>query len=254
MSFLSLKVGEPHTTNGAEKRTLGSRDELVQEIARLPQDWHLAGVMTEEVLRAIARYAARMEISASLETGSGKTTLLFSHLSREHKVFAVDDGNRSITAVRESPLLNRATVEFIDGPTQLTLPRYAFTGKLQMALIDGPHGYPFPEMEYYYIYPLLDVGAVLIVDDIHIPTIRRLYEFLCEEEMFQLLEVVGNSAFFRRTSATMFSPLGDGWWEQKFNIKRFPVGVTRTTFSKAKGWVGKRLPGTLKERIERISG
>ena len=240
------------TTNDDAGRTLGSREELVQEIGRLPEDWHLAGVMGEPVLRAIARHAAGMEISASLETGSGKTTLLFSHISREHKVFAIESDNRSISVVRESPLLNRATVEFIEGPTQLTLPRYTFARKLQMALIDGPHGYPFPEMEYYYIYPHLDTGAVLIVDDIHIPTIRRLYEFLCEDEMFESLEVVGNSAFFRRTSAAPFNPLGDGWWEQKFNMKRFRAGAEKTMIGKARGLVGKRLPRTLKDRIKRV--
>ena len=33
-------------------------------------------------------------------------------------------------------------------------------------LIDGPHGYPFPEIEYFYFYPRLKPGALLVVDDI----------------------------------------------------------------------------------------
>ena len=48
----------------------------------------------------------------------------------------------------------------------------------------------------YFVYPHLDTGAVLIIDDIHIPTIRRMFEFLAEDEMFELIEVVWDTAFF----------------------------------------------------------
>jgi len=39
------------------------------------------------------------------------------------------------------------------------------------------HGYPFPEMEYYFIYPHLEENALLIVDDIHIQNIYNLFIF-----------------------------------------------------------------------------
>ena len=182
--------------------------------------------MSEGVLRAIARYCDKKgEIARSVETGSGKTTLLFSHLSREHKVFAMEGDNRSITVVRDSPLLERSTVTFYEGPTQVTLPQHKFEQKLQLALLDGPHGYPFPELEYYYLYPHLETNAMLLVDDIHIPTIRRLFEFLREDEMFRLQQVVDTTAFFVRTEAPLFDPLADGWWLQTYNKKRFPTGL-----------------------------
>ena len=153
-------------------------DQLIDEIERLPSDWHLAGTMQTRTLRTIAKHAAPRRIVNSAETGSGKSPLLFSHLSQHHKVFALEGENRSITVVRESTLFNPATVEYVEGFTQQTLPGHRFEQKLQMALIDGPHGFPFPELEYYYLYPHLDTDAVLIVDDIHIPTIYRLQEFL----------------------------------------------------------------------------
>lgn len=37
----------------------------------------------------------------------------------------------------------------MEGPTQAPLPGHAFTHRLQLALIDGPHGCPFPNLEYY---------------------------------------------------------------------------------------------------------
>src|SRR4029079_11742605 len=130
-------------------------------------------------------------------TGSGASTLLFSHLSEVHTVFAIDSGTDSVHGVQRSPLLRAETVTFVEGPTQLTLPRHTFEHRLQLALIDGPHGYPFPDLEYYYIYPHLDQSALLIVDDIHIPSITNLFDFINADEMFELQEVVDNTGFFR---------------------------------------------------------
>ena len=83
----------------------------------------------------------------------------------------------------------------------------------------------FPELEYYYVYPHLREGALLVVDDIHIPTIHRLHTFLAEDAMFELVHVERTTAFFRRTGAPVFSPYGDGWEHQAYNRTRFPVDV-----------------------------
>ncbi len=154
------------------------------------------------------------QIRHSVETGSGATTLLFSHLSEHHTVFAADGGSGSIANVRRSPLLRQNVVTFVEGPTQATLPRHRFAESLQLVLIDGPHGYPFPELEYYFLYPHLETGALLILDDIHIPTVHHLFRFLRRDAMFQLDEIVQTTAFFTRTNAPTFDPLGDGWWRQ----------------------------------------
>ena len=54
----------------------------------------------------------------------------------------------------------------------------------------------------------------LILDDIHIRSTHNLYRFLCAEDLFELVEVVERTAFFRRTGAPVFDPFGDGWWLQ----------------------------------------
>lgn len=92
-----------------------------------------------------------------------------------------------------------------------------FTDKLQFALLDGPHAFPFPALEYYYIYPHLSEDAILIIDDNNIPIIYQQFEFLCAEKMFELLEVVRNTASFCRTAEPVFERYGDGWWLQEFN-------------------------------------
>jgi hypothetical protein len=194
---------------------------LLAEVTRIAPELHKAGTLSAVTLEAFVRHAAARPVTASAETGSGASTLLLSHLSRSHTVFALDANTGSIRAVEGSPLLRPNVVRFVEGPTQVTLPAHQFKERLQLALIDGPHGYPFPDLEYYYLYPHLDADALLIVDDIHIPTITNLFDFLRADDMFALQEVVETTAFFRRTTAPTFSPTGDGWWLQGYNRRAF---------------------------------
>jgi hypothetical protein len=143
--------------------------------------------------------------------------LLF-HLSEHHTVFTLDVGG-SVANVRRSPLLRGAVVSFVEGPSQRTLPQHHFNEKLQLAVIDGPHAYPFPDLEYYFLYPHLETGALLVLDDIHIRSINNLFQFLRRDEMFRLEEVVRTTAFFTRTDAPTFDPIGDGWREQRYTAR-----------------------------------
>src|SRR5690606_15817132 len=102
-----------------------TQDDILEAVSALPQDWHGVGTMLRSVLAAIARHTGG-RLVRSAETGTGKTTLLLSHLSERHTVFAVDYG-RSLSVTRQSPLLRRERVEFVEGPTQRTLFQYRFT-------------------------------------------------------------------------------------------------------------------------------
>jgi hypothetical protein len=202
--------------------------DLLTKLANLPPDWHGAGCLEMPNLEALARHAGIRRVRHSVETGAGKSTLLLSHLSEHHVVFAIDAGE-SLSKAADSSLLKKENVEFIDGPSQHTLMGYNFTKPIQLAFIDGPHGFPFPEMEYWKVYPHIEPGGLLVVDDIHIPTIRHLFDFLREDSMFTLLETVGKTAFFERTNAPTFSPVEDGWWLQNYNTRRFPVPYENIT-------------------------
>ena len=174
--------------------------EVLQQVLEARATLHTAGAISPGALTAIARYAGARLIRNSVETGCGATTLLLSHLSRNHKVFALDIGN-SVSSVRRSSMLQAEVVTFIEGPSQRKLPSHRFSQKLQLALIDGPHAYPFPDLEYYFLYSHLDRGALLILDDIQIRSVHNLFQFLRSDSMFRLEEVVRSTAFFSRTEA-----------------------------------------------------
>ncbi len=199
-------------------------DPILAEVAQLPDSWHSAGTLSDAALRALATHAGANRVEHSIETGTGKSTLLLSHLSADHKVFTIaGDRDSSYSSVLASPLLDREAAEFVIGPTQETLPRYSFANQLHICLLDGPHAYPFPDLEYYYVYPNIAPNGLLVIDDIHIPTIFNLFTFLKEDAMFRLLEVVGTTAFFKRTDAPVFPRSEDNWWTQGYNIGRFPM-------------------------------
>ena len=171
-------------------------------------------------MEALSRLVStRGVLRRSMETGTGRTTLLLSHLSADHTVFTKDDqgDGDSLRRVRDAPLLNERTVRFEIGPTQRTLLAHEFEAPLQLAYLDGPHAFPFPELEYWAVYPHIDEGGLLVVDDIHIPTLHNFFRFLDADAMWRLVEVVDHTAFFTRTAAPLVDPFGEGWWEQGYN-------------------------------------
>ena len=218
-------------------------EELLQKIIDLPADLHGCGSVSDNVLRGIYKHCSKLNIIDSIETGSGKTTLLFSHLSKNHNVFALNIEN-SVDVVKSSDLLNTESYNWINGPTQQTLTNFKFNKKYQLAYLDGPHGFPFPELEYYYIYPHIENGGLLILDDILIPTIHNLYKFIRADEMFKELEVIDTTAFFQRTKAKTFDPLGDGWWLQGYNKNHYPVPINMKILIK------KLLPNKIKHLMK----
>src|SRR5208283_5428988 len=171
----------------------------------------------------IEKLLPRMPI-ASAETGCGKSTIFFSRISQHHKVFCLDDRDgfesSSVSYFMDCAATRMDRVEVIFGPTQATLPVYKDHAPYDLVLIDGPHGFPFPDLEYYFFYPHLKNGALLVIDDIHIPTVGRLADFLSEDRMFEKVELIGATAAFRRTDAPTLDPFGDGWWLQDYNRRR----------------------------------
>jgi hypothetical protein len=199
-------------------------DAVLERIAALPTDWPNAGSLRPRVLERIARHLGPGPLSHSAETGTGKSTLLLSHLSAHHLVFTIDDrgwGN-SFGGVHGSPLLRREAVEFVLGPTQQTLPVHRFAHPLGLVLIDGPHAFPFPQLEYYFLYPHLAEGALLVIDDLQVRSVNDLFRFVRADEMYELLEVEHTTAFLRRTAAPTFDRYGDAWSRQRYNQVRLP--------------------------------
>jgi hypothetical protein len=200
-------------------------------LTRMSQSSHRGHTFETDVLLALAEVLPEGPIT-SLETGCGKSTVLFSNISRRHLVFAYDDRGMpqsSVDMVHASEDFNASTTEFIYGPTQKTLPFYQF-GKgevFDVILLDGPHGYPFPDLEYAILYERLKVGSVLVIDDIHIPSIGHMYDLLRVDRMYDEVGVFASTGVLRRTELTGVPSDGDHWWEQNYNASQFPRSMEK---------------------------
>ena len=225
------------------------REELFLALDALGPAWHSGGTLPPERLRAVTAHLDGPP-ACSVETGAGISTLLFSNISARHVVFSLaeDSGSADDTmaAVRTSPLLRAEGVELVLGPSQLTLPQYVFDAPVDLFLIDGPHAYPFPELEYYHVYPHLRPGALLVIDDVQIPTVGRLFDFVREDDMFDLVQMAHTTAILRRTSADVFPPTEDNWWTQGYNRRRYGDPGSRARR------LGRHLPAPLKAPIRRL--
>lgn len=190
------------------------------EAARLVH--HAGGLSYQTLARIESLLPQGMKRTA--ETGCGRSTILFSNFSKRHTVFCLDDRDEgdlsSVRYFETSSFTKPAVINPVFGPTQLTLPTHVHEGPYDCVLIDGPHGYPFPEIEYYYFYPHIRKGGLLIIDDVQIATIGRMADFLQEDAMWDLVELSSTTAIFRRTDARTFTPTGDHWWQQNYNRRR----------------------------------
>jgi precorrin-6B methylase 2 len=151
----------------------------------------------------------------SVETGCGGSTIVLSHASDHHIAFAIEGTDRTITELRKQGDLRTESVIFVEGETKDTLPGYKFESEVDLALLDGPHAYPLPQIEFAYLFPRIRLGGWLVVDDIQIPSVHELFHFLGKESSVVLEEVAVRTAFFRRIGAIEEGP--DGWTSQGMN-------------------------------------
>jgi precorrin-6B methylase 2 len=164
---------------------------------------------------ALAAILKRGPFARSAETGCGGSSIVLSHASERHTAFAIEGENRTITGLRNHPDLRQDGVTFVEGESKDTVPRWRSDGELDLVLLDGPHAYPWPQVEYAYLFPLVRVGGWLVLDDIQIPSVFELFHFLERETFVVLEEVVVRTAFFRRVSVSAAGP--DGWQGQAMN-------------------------------------
>lgn len=164
---------------------------------------------------ALSAILKRGPFRSSIETGCGGSTIVLSHASDRHTAFAIDGQDRTISELRTQSDLRTENVIFVEGETKDTVPQYRFEGEVDLVLLDGPHAYPLPQLEFAYLFPRIKTGGWLVVDDIQIPSVYELFRFLRKESCVALEEVAIRTAFFRKVRAFEHAP--DSWALQRMN-------------------------------------
>ena len=78
--------------------------------------------------------------------------------------------------------------EFHEDTSQRVLPRLAEAGtRIQFGFIDGWHTFDHTLVDFFYIDQILDVGGVVVLDDVGYPGLRRLAHFIVTNRDYEIL-------------------------------------------------------------------
>jgi hypothetical protein len=126
-----------------------------QRVSARALEFHPWDAMAPAALAGIER---RGPFQFSAETGCGGSTIIFSQMSGHHTAFALEGPDRTISELRAHVDLRGERVVFVEGETRRTLPLHSFADRLDLVLLDGPHAYPLPQLEFVYLFPQVRVA------------------------------------------------------------------------------------------------
>jgi hypothetical protein len=114
---------------------------------------------------------------ATLETGAGASTIVFAASGASHEVITPDqDEERRIRSTCEERGIDDSRVTFRIGRSHDVLPNLA-PRVLDLVLIDGAHGFPYPILDWWYLAPRLAVGGRMLLDDAYLPAVAPVLEY-----------------------------------------------------------------------------
>jgi hypothetical protein len=179
-------------------------------------DWSLPA----EALRQLR--ASLEPWMCTLETGAGASTVVFAISSTRHVCITPDraEAERIKAYCAREGIAHDIT--FIHEPSERALPAGALVPeRLDFVLIDGAHRFPLPMLDWYYTEARVPPGGVITIDDIQLPSVRILYDFLVGEDEWTLDTTIGTTAFFRRLMPTV---LLNDWQGQRINRAQRALG------------------------------
>ena len=113
---------------------------------------------------------------ATLETGSGASTLVIAAAGAEHEaVTPSTDEEARFRAEAKRRSVDPSRVEFRIGLSHEVLPRLE-PRPLDLVLVDGAHGFPYPILDWWYVAPRVKIGGRVLLDDAYMPPVRAIVD------------------------------------------------------------------------------
>jgi hypothetical protein len=127
----------------------------------------------------------------TLETGAGSSTIVFAAAGATHLAVTVDAAEEARIG-RECARrgIDTGNVAFLIGPSQEVLARRPLP-PLDLVLVDGAHGFPYPILDWWHLAPRLRVGGLLVLDDCYMPPVRALVDHLRSRPDWRLVHAPG---------------------------------------------------------------
>jgi len=154
----------------------------------------------------------------TLETGCGLSTLVFALTGCNHIAIVPNQKHIDETlTVAKKFGVNLDSVTFIQQRSESYLPTLVPTHKFNTILIDGGHAFPIPIIDWYYTQGYLKKMGFLIIDDVHLKSVRILFDFLILQPEWQKVEQHRKTVFFQKIEDVYHDYEWDFWKTQPFN-------------------------------------
>jgi hypothetical protein len=143
---------------------------------------------------------------ATLETGSGSSTLVFAARGAEHEAVTPDAAEEErIRGECERRGISSERVRFLIGPSHEVLLRLE-PRPLDLVLLDGAHGFPYPVLDWWYVAPHVRVGGLVLLDDAYMPPVRVLVDALRDMPGWEVAAAIGQRTVAVRKVAEGLPP------------------------------------------------
>jgi len=123
---------------------------------------------------------------ATLETGAGASTIVFAACGADHDAVTPDPVEEArVRDMCERLGVDSSGVTFHIGLSEDVLPRWE-PRELDLVLIDGAHGFPYPVLDWWHLAPHVRVGGRMLLDDAYLPAVGAIVDFVRGSPAWQL--------------------------------------------------------------------
>jgi hypothetical protein len=129
---------------------------------------------------------------ATLETGAGSSTIVFAAAGAEHEAVTPDaEEEGRIRDACDRLGVDSSSVHFRIGPSHEVLPALELR-ELDLVLVDGAHGFPYPILDWWFLAPRLRVGGLMLLDDAYMPPVGALVDALRAQPAWEVAAAIGH--------------------------------------------------------------
>ena len=142
--------------------------------------WGLAWAALEWLERNVE------EDMATLETGAGASTIVFAARGARHEAVTPDpEEEQRIRRACSERGIDDSRLVFHIGRSQDILAALP-DRKLDLVLVDGAHGFPYPVLDWWHLAPRLREGGSMLLDDAYLPGVSAIVDYVRSSDAWAL--------------------------------------------------------------------
>jgi Methyltransferase domain len=128
---------------------------------------------------------------STLETGAGASTIVFAARGADHEA-VTPSAEEAERIRRECGRRGIASdgLRFRIGSSHEVLPQWQ-ARPLDLVLVDGAHGFPYPVLDWWWLAPHVRVGGRMLLDDAYMPPVAMLVDHLRGRPTWEVEGAVG---------------------------------------------------------------